>query len=107
MNVPVAKLTVDVSQIPGWGIDANPDNDPTYPMRDLSRDDKAGMKWTRPPLQGNGVEILHSNERPNLPAVFGTSTPPGGLSGILRRRAFRRSEGKWGHWLILLLADRI
>ncbi len=51
--------------------------------------------------------MLHSNERPNLTAVFGTSTPPAGLSGMLRRRAFRYSESSYSHWLPLMLADRI
>lgn len=107
MTAPIRKLTIDVSQIPGWGIDADPENDPTYPMRDLSGDDKGGMNWQRPTLQPANVEVLHSNERPNLSAVFGTPVPPSGLSGVLRRRAFKRSEGKWGHWLMLLMADRI
>ncbi len=51
--------------------------------------------------------MLHSNERPNLTAVFGTSTPPSGLSGMIRRRAFRHSESTYSHWLPLMLADRI
>ena len=53
------------------------------------------------------LEVLHSNERPDLPAVFGTSMPPSGLSGELRRVAFRYSESSYGHWLPLMLADRV
>lgn len=53
------------------------------------------------------VEILHSNERPNVTAAFGTSTPPAGLSGMLRRYAFKYSESSYGHWLPLMLADRV
>lgn len=98
---------VDTSAIPGWSVDADPDNDPTYPMRDRSKDDGPGMNWTRPSLQPERVEVLRSIEHPRLPAVFGTSTPPRGLSGVLRRRAFKYSESNWGHWLILLAADRI
>jgi hypothetical protein len=101
------KVYIDPATVNGWGIDADPRNDPVYPMRDMSMDDKGGMNWVRPPLQMREVEILHSNERPNLSAVFGTSTPPKGLSGIIRRMAFTKSEGKWGHWLMLLFADRI
>ena len=48
--------------------------------------------------------MLHSNERPNLSATFGTSTPPAGLSGVLRRFAFKYSESSYGHWLPLMLA---
>ncbi len=39
--------------------------------------------------------------------VVGQSTPPAGLSGVVRRAAFRFSESQWGHWLLLILADRI
>ena len=39
--------------------------------------------------------------------MFGTSTPPSGPSGALRRLAFRYSESSYGHWLPLVLADRV
>jgi hypothetical protein len=98
---------IDPSTIPGWGIDADTRNDPTYPMRNIEGDDKRGMNWQRPGQQQESVEILQSIERKNRPAVFGTSTPPSGLSGILRRLAFRYSESDWIHWLTLMAADRI
>jgi hypothetical protein len=98
---------VDTSKIPGWGVDADPRNDPTYPMRDRSREDGPGMTWSRPPQQQPSVEILRSIEHNRLPAVLGTSTPPSGVSGAIRRAAFRYSESQWAHWLLLLLADRI
>jgi hypothetical protein len=100
-------LPVDPSKIPGWGVDADPRNDPTYPMRDVSRDDGRGMTWERPPQQNERVEILASIERNDLPAVFGTSTPPSGLSGVIRRQAFKYSESQWAHWLMLMAADRV
>ena len=53
------------------------------------------------------VEILHSMERPGITPVFGTSTPPRGVSGRMRRRAFRRSESDIRHWMMLLAADRV
>jgi hypothetical protein len=93
--------------LPGWGIDADAENDPTWPMRDQTRDDSPGMNWTRPPQQPETVEILRSIEHNRLPAVFGTSTPPRGLSGMLRRFAFKFSESQWAHWLALMGADRI
>jgi hypothetical protein len=97
----------DYSHIKGWGIDADPQNDPTYPMRDRSKEDHKGYDWDRPTLQEVNEEILHSNERPNVSAVFGTSVPLSGLSGMIRRFAFRYSENSYLHWLPLLLADRI
>ena len=100
-------LPIDPSKVPGWGVDANPENDPTYPMRDRSHEDKRGMSWKRPPQQEETVEILQSIERNNLTAVFGTSTPPSGVSGMIRRQAFRYSESDWTHWLMLMAADRV
>jgi len=97
----------DYSHIKGWGMDADPENEPTYPMKNYTGDDHKRLNWERPPLQLRDVEVLHSNEMPSLTAVFGTSNPPTGLSGDLRRYAFKYSESSYGHWLPLILADRI
>ncbi len=93
--------------IKGWGIDADPKNDPTYPMKHRTDDEHDGYNWERPTQQPMDVEILKSVERPNLTAVFGTSSPPSGLSGIIRRQAYKKSESSYGRWLPLVLADRI
>ncbi len=100
-------IAKDPSQIKGWSVDANPNNDPTYPMKHRNDGEHAGYSWERPPQQPITVEVLHSNERPDVTSVFGTSTPPSGLSGVLRRMAFRYSESSYGHWLPLMLADRV
>ena len=97
----------DTSAIPGWGVDADPRNDPTYPMRHIEDQATRGLTWPRPDQQTPDVEILVSIEHNRLPAVVGTSTPPRGLSGAIRRYAFRRSESDWMHWLLLMGADRI
>ena len=99
--------TTNPSRLPGWGVDNDPDNDPTYPMRQRHPDDPRGYTWERPTQQVADVEVLKSIERPNLPAVFGTSVPPSGLSGVIRRFAFKYSESDYLHWLPLLLADRV
>lgn len=98
---------IEASQVKGWGVDADPKNDPTYPIKKRNNGEHAGYSWERPTQQPLTVEILHSNERPNVSATFGTSTPPAGLSGIIRRAAFNYSENSYGHWLPLMLADRI
>ncbi|MBK1438442.1 hypothetical protein JHJ32_00455 [Parapedobacter sp. ISTM3] len=95
------------SHIKGWGIDADPENEPTYPMKHYTGDDHRRLDWQRPPQQLENVEVLHSNERPYVSAVFGAPLPPRGLSGVLRRKAFKYSESRFAHWLPLLLADRI
>jgi hypothetical protein len=94
-------------QLPGWGMDADPENEPTYPIKKYNGADHQRLNYQRPPLQPVEMEILHSNERPNVTAVFGTSTPPSGVSGMLRRYAFRYSEGSAAHWMTLIFADRI
>ncbi|HKP71561.1 MAG TPA: hypothetical protein VJT82_01405 [Pyrinomonadaceae bacterium] len=106
-NTAIENRVQDTSQIKGWGVDADRENDPTYPMKNRNNGEHAGYSWERPPQQQTDVEILHSNERPNVSAVFGTSTPPAGLSGMIRRYAFKYSESSYGHWLPLMLADRV
>jgi hypothetical protein len=94
-------------EIEGWGIDADPKNNPTYPMKHYTGADHGRLNYERVSQQPVNIEVLHSNERPAVTRVFGTSTPPGGLSGMLRRYAFKFSEGSSGHWLTLLIADRV
>ena len=103
----IQQRTIDPTGVKGWGVDADPENDPTYPMRTRENEGHKGYSWERPPQQPASVEVLHSNERPNLSAVFGTSTPPAGLSGMIRRFAFNYSESAYAHWLPLMLADRV
>jgi hypothetical protein len=100
----IAKARTDIA---GWGIDANPENDPTYPMKNYTGADHDRLDYERAEQQRVEMEILKSNERPAITRVFGTSTPPSGVSGMLRRYAFKFSEGSSGHWLTLILADRI
>ena len=99
-------MAVDTASIVGWGVDANPQNDPTYPYRDRSGEDHSG-EWQRPTQQQPDVELLKSVEHKWLPAVFGTSSPPTGISGSMRRLAFRWSESNWAHWMLLMGADRV
>ena len=97
---------VDPATVLGWGVDADPENDPSYPYREREKDDHSG-KWNRPPQQNVEIEVLQSIEHKQRPAVVGTSTPPSGLSGALRRLAYRKSESNLLHWLLLLGADRV
>jgi hypothetical protein len=101
-----AQDRIDPATVPGWGVDADPKNDPTYPMRHRENDDHSG-DWIRPALQRTDIEVLQSIEYKRRPAVFGTASPPRGLSGLIRRGAFAYSESHWLHWLMLMGADRI
>lgn len=100
-------LTEKTSKIKGWGIDEDPGNEPTYPYKNYTGDDHNRLNYEKPPKQPETIEVLHSNERPGVTSVFGTSVPLQGLSGMLRRFAFRYSESSFGHWFPLIFADRI
>lgn len=95
------------TMINGWGIDANKENDPTYPMKERTDEEQKGYSWNRPTQQPVNIEVLRSIERPNVSAVYGTSTPPQGLSGQIRRFAFKYSESTYAHWFPLAVADRV
>ena len=100
-------VRLEGSQVKGWGVDIDRTNDPTYPIKKRTDAEDRGYTWDRPPQQSDEVEVLHSIERPNLTAVFGTAAPPSGLSGAVRRLAFKFSESSYGHWVPLIIADRI
>lgn len=95
------------AHIKGWGVDADPRNDPTYPIKKRNGASHSGDHWDRPVQQDINIEVHHSVERPDVSAVFGTAVPPSGLSGLIRRQAFKKSENQYAHWLPLLLADRV
>jgi len=91
--------------IPGWGSDLDRARRPAVPMEHLPArlDSPPG-----PPAQQQGsTEVLLSLEYPAMTPLYGSSAPPRGLSGVLRRSAFRHTENDLRHWLTLLLADRI
>lgn len=96
----------DPSTIPGWGADLDPANRPAVPKERMPPR-LENVHWTQPDQQPPGVRVFHSTERPGITPVFGTSVPPSGLSGVIRKRAFRRSENDLRHWLMLMFADRV
>ena len=94
------------AHIPGWGSDLERENRPAVPMERTPP--RLDVPWSDPPpQQPMNVEVLKSVERPNHSRTFGTRLPPKGLSGVMRRAAFRRSENDIGHWLMLIAADRV
>lgn len=95
------------AHIKGWGVDADPHNDPTYPMKRWNGRDHQHSNYKRPTQQIAKVEILKTVEKKHLSATFGTSAPPAGLSGMIRRWAFKYSEDSYKHWVPLIIADRV
>lgn len=92
--------------IQGWGADLDPAVRPAVP-KERTPPRLPNVPWDAPAQQAHTVEVLHSTERPGMTPVFGTSVPPSGVSGVIRRGAFRYSENDLRHWLMLLFADRV
>ncbi|MEE6271940.1 hypothetical protein [Georgenia wangjunii] len=93
------------ARIPGWGADLDPADRPAFP-REQALD--TGAHWDLPEQQEEKWPRERSVEHERLTPVFGTSTPPAGLSGAIRKYAYRSfSEARAAHWLLLLGADRV
>ena len=100
------EVPAEFAHIKGWGADLDHANRPGYPMERMPARLPGGH--AHPPVQQpRTVEILQSIERPSMTPLFGTPQPPSGVSGMLRRAAFKYSESDLRHWMILLFADRV
>ena len=94
------------ARIPGWGADLDPKDRPAVPQEQFDPQ-LSGAHWDFPERQPELWPRERSIEHKFLTPVFGTSCPPRGVSGAIRRYAYRYSEGRAAHWLILLAADRV
>ncbi len=105
---PIAESSDELrARIPGWGVDLDPKDRPSNP-REKFDPDLNGAHWDFPERQPEKWPRERSIEHAFLTPVFGTSCPPKGLSGIMRKYAYRRfSEARAAHWLILIAADRV
>lgn len=93
------------ARIPGWGVDLDSADRPSFP-REQRLD--TGAHWDFPDRQEEKWPRERSIEHKFVTPVFGTSCPPKGLSGVIRKFAYRRyGEGRAAHWLLLLGADRV
>ena len=95
------------ARIPGWGVDLDPAVRPNDPKLQW-KDDLTGALSETTERQAERWPRERSIEHGQLTPVFGTSCPPKGLSGVMRKVAYRRySEAQVGHWLLLLASDRV
>ena len=95
------------ARIPGWGVDLDPADRPAVPRMRFDPS-FGGAHWELPERQPEKWPRERSIEHATLTPVFGTSCPPKGLSGVMRKRAYRRySEARAAHWLLLLAAARV
>jgi hypothetical protein len=95
------------ARIPGWGADLDPSVRPAVP-KEVYNAHPYGAVWDFPERQPEHWPRERSIEHAFVTPVFGTSCPPRGVSGAIRKFAYRRySEGRAAHWLLLLGADRV
>ncbi len=94
------------STIVGWGVDLDPKNRPGVPKENFNPGG-TGAHWDFPERQIPRYARELSTEHKFLTPVFGTVCPPKGVSGIVRRLAYKLSEHRVAHWQLLVLADRI
>lgn len=92
--------------IKGWGADVALVDRPGVPQE------------THPPTPvGNGTLGIPAAQSVGTPSaagplraitpVYGTAQPPRGLSGVIRKAAYRMPDYKPRRWMMLMLADRI
>jgi hypothetical protein len=105
---PLAESSEELrARIPGWGVDLDPRDRPSVPRLQFDPN-LSGAHWNFPERQPEKWPRERSIEHKFLTPVFGTSCPPKGVSGVMRRFAYAKySEGRAAHWLILIAADRV
>jgi hypothetical protein len=105
---PIATPTDELrARIPGWGADLDPADRPSVP-KEIFDPHATGAHWGFPERQPETYPRERSIEHRSLTPVFGTSCPPKGASGAIRRLAYARySEARAAHWLLLIVADRV
>lgn len=91
---------------PARGVDADPERRPGVPM-EHAPSQLTGAHWETPSRQPNADGQLHRVELDRPTPIVGTAQPPRGLSGAMRRSAYRIPEHFARHWLLLMLADRV
>ncbi len=89
-----------------WGVDRDLARRPGVPME---REPQPWPNTRFPPArqQGEPAALRHGRANKRPPPVFGTGEPPRGLSGLVRRWAYRYPDHYPRHWLLLLLGDRV
>src|SRR5947209_13653992 len=104
---PIAESSDELrARIPGWGADLDPTDRPSVTKLQF-QDNVTGAHGEFPERQPEKWPRERSIEHRFLTPVFGTAQPPSGLSGVIRKFAYKFSEGRAAHWLILLYADRV
>jgi hypothetical protein len=96
-----------------------PHGRPPFEPVDLDPANRPGVPRERPPqpwpnsrpvverMTARPATPKHGRAHKPMPPVYGTSVPPRGVSGLIRRAAYRLPDHHVNHWLLLLFADRV
>ncbi len=93
-GAPPDAADLDPEVRPGVPMEAPPER-----MEDAGRAPPASQRGRDDRLERAGLD--------RATPVFGTAQPPRGLSGRMRRLAYRVPEHRARHWMLLLAADRV
>lgn len=89
-----------------WGVDLDPSRRPGVPMM---REPQPWPNARFPPERQAGESSVPRHGRSNkpMPPVFSTAIPLHGLSGAIKKFAYRSPDHYPSHWLLLMLSDRV
>jgi hypothetical protein len=98
------KGPVEGDHVMGW--DRDPASRPGVPMS-AAPSRAEGAPASDPVAQAGGEGREHRAALDGPTPVFGTAQPLHGLSGAIRRAAYRIHEHRARHWMLLMAADRV
>jgi hypothetical protein len=85
-----------------------PENErPGVPMETEPRPLTPTAHWTEPVRMKPERGVTKRVELTSLTPVYSTALKPKGISGLIRRMAYRIPETEARHWMTLLFADRV
>lgn len=86
--------------------DRNPQDRPGVPQESDPPQPLGNAHWLKPDQQVSAAQPVVGQGR-QLTPVYSVANPPRGLSGLVRRLAYRVPDYRPKRWLLLVLADRI
>ncbi|HYZ89545.1 MAG TPA: hypothetical protein VE620_09640, partial [Myxococcales bacterium] len=92
---------------PVYGSDLPGPSRPGVPMETQPRPLTPTVHWRDPERQPPNPRVTKRRELTQLTPVYSSALPPRGISGVLRRAAYRIPESHPQHFMLLMLADRV
>ncbi len=107
MREPGYRSLEPVKRPPHWGVDLDFARRPGVPMERANPQPMPNARF--PPVRQTTPSAVPKHGRPNrqMPPVYGTAAPLKGLSGAIKRAAYRLPDHKPTHWLLKLFGDRV